>query len=67
MLISYMHLLTEEDFFLEVTARDANLTRFLSSSHIQLQCPWHLQPPGNKTQPVQERGGKCKKYLRGGR
>lgn len=29
--------------------------------------PRHLQPLGHTTQPVQERGGKCKKDLRGGR
>lgn len=66
MLISYMHLLTEEDSFFEVIARVANPTTFLSSSYVQLQCPMALTTSRSQNTTT-ERGGKCRKDLKCGR
>lgn len=67
MLTSYMHLLTEKDFFFEVTARDPNPTRFLSSSHVQMQCPTAFTTSRSQNTTSARKGRKTQKDTRGGR
>lgn len=65
LLISCTYLLTEKIYFLKLqilTPQDS-----LVVPTYNYNVPRHLQPLGHTTQPVQERGGKCKKDLRGGR
>lgn len=65
MLISCMHLLTEEDSFFEVIARVPNPTRFLSSSHVQLQCPMALITSRSQNTTTARKGRKVQKRFEG--